>query len=106
MPWEPGQSGNPDGNPKGKPWAGMIRRAVYEAGKDREKLYELAQALILKAMEGDVSALKEIGDRIDGKVPQGLEHAGPEGGPIQAKVTVEFVGANPGGVPLPVATPR
>jgi hypothetical protein len=31
---------------------------------------EVAGALLLKATNGDVSAIKEIADRIDGKVPQ------------------------------------
>jgi hypothetical protein len=30
----------------------------------------VARALISKAASGDVAALKELGDRIDGKVPQ------------------------------------
>jgi len=30
-------------------------------------------ALIAKAMEGDVSAFKEIADRVDGKVPQAVQ---------------------------------
>ena len=41
---------------------------------------------------------KKYGDKVT------TEHTGAEGGPIQARVTVEFVGAAPGGVPLPVAS--
>jgi hypothetical protein len=30
-------------------------------------------ALIAKAMEGDIAAIKEIADRVDGKVPQQMQ---------------------------------
>ena len=34
------------------------------------KLHRVANALIDKAIEGDVTAIKEVLDRVDGKVPQ------------------------------------
>lgn len=71
-PFKPGQSGNPGGRPKTKPFKEAIRRAVEAAGDDTGKLDMLALALYSKALEGDVSALKEIADRLDGKVPQGI----------------------------------
>jgi hypothetical protein len=46
-------------------------------------------------------AIREVADRLDGKAAQAIEHSGPEGGEIKAKVTVEFIAAA-GGVPLPV----
>lgn len=68
MAWVKGQSGNPDGSPKGKPWAGAIRRAIAES--DREALLDIAKALVAKAAEGDLQAIKELGDRLDGKPHQ------------------------------------
>jgi hypothetical protein len=53
---------------KAKPWAGAIRRALAE--EDRDGLLELARVLIAKGKAGDMAALKEIGDRSDGKAPQ------------------------------------
>jgi hypothetical protein len=50
--------------------------------KKGKKLEALADTLVDEGLAGDVSALKEIGDRLDGKVPQALEHAGKGGGPI------------------------
>jgi hypothetical protein len=38
-----------------------------------------------------------------GKQAVDLTHAGPDGGPIQARCTVEFVGTVAGSLPLPVA---
>lgn len=46
-------------------------------GKKLKKLRVVARALVQKGMEGDVAAIKEINDRMDGKVPQGI--AGADG---------------------------
>lgn len=35
-------------------------------------LRQVAQALIAKAQAGDVAAIREIADRLDGKVPQAI----------------------------------
>lgn len=75
MPFQPGQSGNPDGGYRKKLWREAINRATAKPvdGKvDLTKLDQLAAALIMAAEAGDIAALKEIGDRIDGKVPQTL----------------------------------
>ena len=40
----------------------------------------LAERLLDKAAEGDVSAMKELGDRLDGKSPQALTDA--DGNPL------------------------
>lgn len=52
----------------------MLNIAIKEAveGTDKTKLRAVADALVDKAMAGDVAAIKEIADRIDGKVPQAL----------------------------------
>lgn len=83
--FKPGQSGNPGGRPKTKPFKDALKRAVEASGDDTKKLDALALALYSKALEGDVSALKEIADRLDGKVPQG--HIGGEEGDPDIKVS-------------------
>lgn len=52
----------------------MLNIAIKEAveGSDKTKLRAVADALVEKAMSGDVAAIKEVADRIDGKVPQAL----------------------------------
>jgi hypothetical protein len=45
-------------------------------GVPTKRLRRVANALILKAIEGDVPAIKEINDRIDGKVAQTNVHEG------------------------------
>ncbi len=60
--------------PKEKSFANMLNIAIKEAieGTDKTKLRAVADALVNKAMAGDVQAIKEVADRIDGKVPQAL----------------------------------
>ena len=69
-----GQSGNPGGLPKGTPKVSIALMKLL-AGKDIDK-YEpvtraerLAWSLYTKASVGDVQALKEVMDRLEGKTP-------------------------------------
>ena len=43
---------------------------VLDPKAKRKRLEQLAEALVNAGLAGDIAALKEIGDRIDGKVPQ------------------------------------
>src|SRR5438046_7185753 len=67
--------GAPRGNNnagKAKDWENAIRRALAraEAEGSGKCLNRLADQLLTKAAEGDMAALKEIGDRLDGKPAQ------------------------------------
>jgi hypothetical protein len=88
--WKPGQSGNPSGRPKKKPVTEALERLL----NSEENAEEIAKALldVVKARgKGTVSAAKEITDRVEGRVSEKVEHSGADGGPIQARVIVEFV---------------
>ncbi len=59
--------------PKEKSFANMLRIAINEAAVEGgTNLRKVAEALVAKGMSGDVQAIKEIADRLDGKVPQAL----------------------------------
>ncbi len=76
------------GHKSDKLWRDAIMVAVKretEGGEKTKKLFALADALVTKALAGDVTALKEIGDRLDGKAVQGVELGGPDGGPVQVE---------------------
>ena len=45
---------------------------IAAAGEDHKALRKVARALLTKAAAGDVHAIREIGDRMDGKVAQAL----------------------------------
>lgn len=75
MTFQPGQSGNPGGRKKVKPFLDALRMEAIAAenGEPCEakpgSLRWNARQLLEK---GDVATIKEIADRFDGKVPQAL----------------------------------
>lgn len=79
--------GRPSGPWAGKPWRDALRIAVHlpvdEERKGKTKLDACALALVKAGMAGDVPALKEIGDRLDGKVPQALVGGDEDSQPIR-----------------------
>lgn len=44
---------------------------------------QVVQALLRQAKKGNVNAVREVYDRVEGKAPQPLEHSGPGGSPLQ-----------------------
>lgn len=59
-----------------KIWRDAIMRAVHremKTGEKTKRLEALANKLVDKAINGDVSALKEIGDRLDGRPAQSMD---------------------------------
>ena len=85
MVFQVGQVGNPGGKHKEKVWRAALDRAFKrrDAGaKDGDPLAleKLADAVISAAMMGDMSAVKEIADRLDGKVAQTTILQGDEDG--------------------------
>lgn len=78
---------------KAKVWTAAVERALSaRSALDRKDALEAcANALIDKAMEGDMTALKELGDRLEGKPAQAVSLSGPNGGDIPVSVAVRFV---------------
>lgn len=74
MPFQPGQSGNPSGHAPRKIWIAALNRAI--AQDDGKKLRAAAEKLLDMAADGDVQAIRELGDRLDGKATQAVEHSG------------------------------
>jgi hypothetical protein len=64
-----GQAGN-DNAKKGRIWIGALNRAISQ--DDGKRLRQAAEKLLTLAAEGDVPALRELGDRLDGKAIQRL----------------------------------
>ena len=91
MPFQPGQSGNPSGSAPKKIWVAALNRAI--AQDDGKRLREAAEKLLDMAAQGDIAALRELGDRIDGKAIQAIQAE------VDARVIVEmvkFADTNPG----------
>ncbi len=90
-PWKPGHSGNPKGRPKGSRNRSTIMRELLELTavenvKDYQKAImgddfqpdtiadQIAAAIVMKALDGDVAAFKELMDSAFGKLTDRVEN--------------------------------
>jgi hypothetical protein len=83
--------GRPTGSTE-KPWRDAIRLAVNATTGDGDpkKLRLIAEKLVELALAGDAAAIKEIGDRLDGKPAQAVVGEG-EGGAIEISHIVRTI---------------
>lgn len=80
--FRPGQSGNPSGRPKKKPVTEMYERIL----NDPENLAAIEKATVKALLKGNMAMvlqLKEMTDRVEGKVTQ----------PIEADISVNLADA-------------
>ena len=73
--WQKGVSGNPRGRPKGtfgrKPWTqALLMEGLRATPKGNQKFLRLAEKCYEMALNGDINAIREIGDRVEGKATQ------------------------------------
>lgn len=75
-------------NARKRHWSDAIQRAVEEEDPllKRRRIDALADRLIEKAMEGDVAAMREIGDRLDGKPAQSVQLGGDSENPLRLHI--------------------
>jgi hypothetical protein len=83
---------NPRGQQRDKIYREALRLELADMseGVDLKKLRQIARAHIERAAGGDMQAIKELADRLDGRPAQMLEHSGPDTEPI-TKVVNEIV---------------
>lgn len=75
-----------------KPFREALNRAIKQDSSKRVRA--AAEMLLDKASEGEAWAIKELADRVDGKVAQQITGSG-QGGEFITKMIVELV--NPSG---------
>ncbi len=64
--------GAPKGNRNAKKGS-MFRDALHKVlARDKGSLERIARALVMRAGEGDLAAIREIADRLDGKPTQAI----------------------------------
>jgi hypothetical protein len=90
-----GNNGVRRGEQRDKPFREALRMEIAAAGENFKRLRVVARALLAKAETGDVSAIREIGDRLDGKPAQALEHTGADGGAIELDHMVDVTKLSP-----------
>ena len=72
MTFVAGQSGNPHGRAAEKPFLAALRVAISKAKQSRNpkhSLEKIAERLLINAASGETAAIREIADRLDGKIP-------------------------------------
>ena len=81
----------PRGQQRDKPYREALRMELAAAGEDMKKLREIARVHIARCEAGDMQAIKELANRLDGRPAlQILEHSDPDSSPIR-KIVHEFV---------------
>lgn len=82
--------GNQNGK-KAKQWEQALKKALARTGGSVEEgLARVADKLVAAAETGDQWAIKEIGDRIDGKAAQQVTVSGDPDAPLETSLTVTF----------------
>jgi hypothetical protein len=76
---------NPKGiqGPRAKPYRDALRMEITAAGADFKLLRMIASAHINKALSGDLQAIKELADRLDGKVAQPVVGGDDDDAPVR-----------------------
>lgn len=95
MAFEKGKSGNPGGRPKEKPFRDALRAELAALGEDDPKaLRSLARNLLkIAAGEDGLPAIKEVADRLDGKVATPIENG--EDGALEVIHRIERIIVDP-----------
>ncbi len=99
MAFKSGMSGNPGGRPKGdKLFRDALTLAIKRSDGDKTMLAHIADALVSKALSGDVPAINAIADRLDGKPHQTAEitHIGTRASEMSDDELAGIAGAGSG----------
>ena len=60
--------GNTNSSKNNRAWGKVVKKLAIQ--EDAKRLHRVAEALFRKAEDGDIAAIRELGDRIDGKSEQ------------------------------------
>jgi hypothetical protein len=75
-PWAKGVSGNPGGRPKSTPISDLLRELLEQPRPNdpdkRPYAKVIAESLLERASKGDLQAVREIADRVEGKPAQSV----------------------------------
>ena len=81
--------GNKHSSKENRIWGNIIRKLAIQ--EDYKRLHAMAEKLYEKAAEGDLGAIKEVGDRLDGKAVATTELTGLDGADLPISIGLRFV---------------
>jgi hypothetical protein len=84
MPFQQGQTGNPNGARKSKRYEQALLKelAALGDGEIEAGLRKIAKLHVAEAAKGDLAAMESLANRIDGKPAQQLIHSGDSENPL------------------------
>ncbi len=100
MQWKPGQSGNPKGRPPNSECLTSLLREAMEQPVPETQLRNLylkkgarwrdavVRSLLLQSAKGNTAAIRELLERLDGKVMTPV--SGTSGSPVRAQIEVIY----------------
>jgi hypothetical protein len=94
MPFQPGNNEGAKSR-KAKPFRDALNLEIAAAGEDHKALRRIAGALLDQAYGGDMQAIKEVADRMDGKVPQAVVGGDEDDNPVNVLHRIERVIVRP-----------
>jgi len=100
----PSRGGKPDKLMRDALLLELNREARQADGKLTKRLRVVARKLVDCAEQGEVTAIKEIFDRVDGRVPLAQHISGPEGDNPLAEI-LKLCAASTRGLPDPARVP-
>lgn len=79
--------GQPPGEPSRSPgrrnlFTTLLKERIAKEEGDDTRIGNVVEALLMAAESGNIQAIREIADRLEGKPKQSFEHSGPDGDPI------------------------
>jgi len=82
-----------DNAERGTRWRNAIDTALNNRCKSdgQKALVAIAEAMLAKAAQGDMTAIKELGDRVDGKVAQSHEVGNKDGETFKTESIVRTI---------------
>lgn len=83
----PGKGAKPDKLMRDALMIALKREATDESGQKTTKLQRIADKLVDLAVGGDVTAIRDIRDSVDGKPAQAI--TGVDGGPIETETVID-----------------
>lgn len=87
MAAEKGSTNRADGKRFELALQAILSEAHEKEGPEKwEALKDIARALVMEAKSGNIPAIKEVADRLDGKSAQSVAVTGADGGPFIVQV--------------------
>ena len=88
----------PRGQQRDKPYREALRMELAAADDNMKKLREIARVHIARCEAGDMQAIKDLADRLDGRPEQMVEDSRPDSEPIRIVREIVHVTQTPRGV--------